>query len=261
MNGIVSMQLLLSLSLFIIGAIIGSFLNVCIFRLPEGKSIIHPRSSCPKCGKPIRFYDNIPILSYFILLGKCRDCREAISPQYAIIEALTGFLLVCLYLKYGNTPALPATFIFCAALIVITFIDLEHQIIPDVITLPGIPIFYLASVLIMKLSYLDALLGLLIGGGTLYLISFGYRFFTKREGMGMGDVKLLAMLGAFLGWKSLIFILFFSSFFGALVGVIIILLKKGNMKYAIPYGPFLSAAAVAYIFWGDIFSAYLFGFV
>ena len=236
--------------IFLIGAAVGSFLNVCIYRLPQGKSIIIPRSTCPKCGKPIRPYDNIPILSYFILGGRCRDCREAISPRYAIIEALTGILALSLYLKYGLTPSFFATFIFGAALIVVTFVDLDHQIIPDIITLPGIPLFFLAAVFILKLSYVDALLGLLIGGGSLYLISVAYRLFTKREGMGMGDVKLLAMLGAFLGWKSLIFILFVSSFLGSLIGLTIILLKKGNMKYAIPYGPFLSAAAVAYILWG-----------
>jgi leader peptidase (prepilin peptidase)/N-methyltransferase len=241
---------LLGIILFIFGAVIGSFLNVCIYRIPQGKSIARPRSSCPKCGRPIRPYDNIPILSYLVLGGKCRDCHEPISPRYVIVELLTGLLLAALYLKYGLTLKLLAVFIFSAVLLVITFIDLDYQIIPDMLTLPGIPIFFLAAVFILKMDFLEALLGLIIGGGTLFLISFGYRLFTKRDGMGMGDVKLLAMLGAFLGWKSLIFILFFSSLSGSLIGIAIMVKEKGNMKYAIPYGPFLSAAAIAYLFWG-----------
>ena len=241
---------LLGIILFIFGAVIGSFLNVCIYRIPQGKSIARPRSSCPKCGRPIRPYDNIPILSYLVLGGKCRDCHEPISPRYVIVELLTGLLLAALYLKYGLTLKLLAVFIFSAVLLVITFIDLDYQIIPDMLTLPGIPIFFLAAVFILKIDFLEALLGLIIGGGTLFLISFGYRLFTKRDGMGMGDVKLLAMLGAFLGWKSLIFILFFSSLSGSLIGIAIMVKEKGNMKYAIPYGPFLSAAAIAYLFWG-----------
>ncbi len=252
------MQIVSAILIFLFGAAIGSFLNVCIYRIPEGKSIIQPGSACPKCGKPVRAYDNIPILSYIMLKGKCRDCGEPISFRYVIVEALTGGMLLALYLKYGLSLSLAATFLFTAALIVITFIDLDHQIIPDVISLPGIPVFYLAAVFVMKLNYLDALLGMVIGGGALFLISYGYRLFTKRDGMGMGDVKLLAMLGAFLGWKSLIFILFVSSFFGSLIGVTIILIKKGNMKYAIPYGPFLSVAAIAYLFLGQKIVGFLF---
>jgi leader peptidase (prepilin peptidase) / N-methyltransferase len=248
-----------SIVIFLFGAVVGSFLNVCIYRIPESKSVVRPRSSCPKCGSPIRACDNIPILSWFILKGKCRDCREAISPRYVIVEALTGLLLVALYLHFGISLKLAATFIFGSALIVITFIDLDHQVIPDIITLPGIPICFLLAVLVLKLNWLDALLGMLIGGGALYLISIGYRLFTKREGMGMGDVKLLAMLGAFLGWKSLIFILFISSFTGSLIGITIILIKKGDLKYAIPFGPFLSFAAICYCFVGQKFTNLILG--
>ena len=248
-----------SIVIFLFGAVVGSFLNVCIYRLPESKSIVRPRSSCPKCGSPIRAYDNIPILSWFILKGKCRDCHEAISPRYVIVETLTGLLLLALYLNFGISLKLAATFIFGAVLIVITFIDLDHQIIPDIITLPGIPVFFLLAVFIMKLNWLEAIWGMIIGGGVLYLIAIGYRLFTKREGMGMGDVKLLAMLGAFLGWKSLIFILFVSSFTGALIGITIILIKKGDLKYAIPFGPFLSFAAICYFFVGQSFTNLILG--
>ena len=142
-------------------------------------------------------------------------------------------------------------------MIVITFIDLDHQIIPDILSLPGIPIFFLAAIFIVKVPWHEALIGLLIGGGVLFLIAFVYELVTKREGMGGGDIKLLAMIGGFLGWKSLIFILLFSSFTGALVGVTLMIIKKQDMKYAVPFGPFLSAAAVAYIFWGDAFIRFL----
>ncbi len=239
-----------ALAAFLFGAVVGSFLNVCIYRIPEGLSIIRPPSSCPKCGGAIRLYDNIPILSWLVLKGRCRDCREPISPRYLVVEVLTGLLSFVLFLNFDFSLKFLAAFIFCCALLVITFIDLDHQIIPDSITLPGIPICFLLSVLVLKLSWLDALLGIVIGGGALYLISFGYRLFTKRDGMGMGDVKLLTMLGAFLGWKSLIFILFTSSFLGSLIGLTMVWIKKTDMKYAIPYGPFLSLGGIAYIFWG-----------
>ncbi len=235
---------------FLFGAAAGSFLNVCIYRIPENRSVIRPRSSCPHCGKPIRFLDNIPILSWIFLKGSCRECGEPVSARYLIIEVLAGLLSTVLFMHFDFSLHFLAVFAFCCALVVITFIDLDHQIIPDAITLPGIPICFLLSVLVLKLNWLDALLGIVIGGGSLYLIAFGYRFFAHREGMGMGDVKLLAMLGAFLGWKSLIFILLVSSFLGSLVGLSIVWAKRANMKYAIPYGPFLSLAGIAYVFWG-----------
>ncbi len=247
-----------SFLVFFTGAAVGSFLNVCIYRIPEDKSVVRPPSSCPRCGHPIRAYDNIPILSFFLLRGKCRDCGEGISSRYPIIEAITGLFLLALYLKYGLSLKLLALFAFGAALILISFIDLDHQIIPDIITLPGIPIGFLAAVFVLQTGYIDSLLGIVLGGGVLYLVSTGYRLLTKRTGMGFGDVKLLAMIGAFLGWKSILFVLFISSFLGSLVGISIILIKKGNMKYAIPYGPFLSLAAIAYLFWGQRVASMLF---
>ena len=240
------------------GAVVGSFLNVCIRRIPAGESLVFPASHCPKCNHSIRFYDNIPIISFLLLRGRCRNCRESISLQYPLVELLTAIMALLLFWKFGLTLKFLFSFLFACVLIIITFIDLEHQIIPDVLTLPGIPVFFLAAVFAMGVSPLEAVLGVLIGGGILYAIAFGYELITKREGMGGGDIKLLAMLGAFFGWKSLFFILLVSSFLGAIVGISVMLIKGKDMKYAVPFGPFLSLAALACIFWGDEFIRLLF---
>ena len=245
--------MLLNCFAFIFGAAIGSFLNVCIFRLPAETSIVKPSSRCPHCHHSLRYYDNIPLISFMILRGKCRDCGGKISWRYPLVELITALLALLLFLKFGLTLTFLTNFVFTAVLIVITFIDLDHQIIPDIITLPGIPIFFLAAIFLVKIPWLDSLFGLLIGGGVLFMIAFVYEFISKREGMGGGDIKLLAMIGVFLGFKSLMFILLFSSFSGAIVGITAMIIKKQDMKYAVPFGPFLSAAAVAYLFWGDAF--------
>jgi len=236
---------------FVLGAVVGSFLNVCIWRIPESMSIVTPPSHCPECGHSIRFYDNIPLISYLILRGRCRACGGRISPRYPFVEGLTGLMALFLFWKFGLNLQFLAAFIFVSALVLITFIDIDHQIIPDIISLPGIPICFLMAVFIMRLSFMDALLGLLIGGGSLYLVAVLYELATKREGMGGGDIKLLALMGAFLGWKSLLFILLVSSLVGAVVGISVMLAKGGDMKYAVPFGPFLSFAAVAYLFVGE----------
>lgn len=238
---------------FIFGAVVGSFLNVCIYRIPDNESIIKPLSRCPQCKKPIRFYDNIPIISFLILKGKCRDCGQKISWRYPLVELITGLLALLLFIKFGLSLQFLAAFVFTAVLIIITFIDLDHQIIPDVLTLPGIPIFLLAGIFIMKVPWHEALIGVLIGGGVLFAIAFVYEKMTKREGMGGGDIKLLGMIGGFFGWKALIFILLMSSLAGAIIGIALMIIKKQDMKYAVPFGPFLAAAAVAYIFWGEEF--------
>ena len=250
-------MLLLGAFVFVFGAAIGSFLNVCIYRLPEQQSIAKPLSQCPHCHHPIRFYDNIPLISYLILKGKCRDCGEKISWRYPLVELITAILALLLFAKFYLTLNFLVFFIFTAVLIVITFIDLDHQIIPDLLTLPGIPIFFLLAVFVVGVPWMDAAIGLLIGGGVLFAIALGYEVITKREGMGGGDIKLLAMIGGFLGWKSLIFVLLFSSLLGAVIGIALVLIKKEDMKYAVPFGPFLSAAAVAYLFWGDAFMQFL----
>jgi leader peptidase (prepilin peptidase)/N-methyltransferase len=248
----------LNLFIFVFGAVVGSFLNVCIFRLPAEASIVTPRSQCPYCHHPIRNCDNIPLISFIILRGKCRDCGGKISWRYPLVELITALLALLLFLKFSLTLSFLIFFIFTAVLIVIAFIDLDHQIIPDILTLPGIPIFCLAAIFLLKIPWLECLLGLLIGGGILFTIAFVYELISKREGMGGGDIKLLAMIGGFFGWKSLIFILLFSSFSGAIVGITAMIIKKQDMKYAVPFGPFLSAAAVAYLFWGNAFMHLLF---
>jgi leader peptidase (prepilin peptidase)/N-methyltransferase len=240
---------------FVLGAVVGSFLNVIILRLPEEKSIVFPASHCPKCQHAIRVYDNIPLISYLFLKGRCRDCGGSISGRYPLVEGLTAILSLLIYWKFGPSLQYLCVFLFTCSLVVITFIDLDHQIIPDVISLPGIPVFFLAAIFVMNLRFLDAFLGFLIGGGVLYSVAFVYELITKREGMGGGDIKLLAMIGAFLGWQSLLFVLLISSFAGAAVGIAIMIVKGRDMKYAVPFGPFLSLGAIAYLFFG----AYLYG--
>ncbi len=249
---------LLSIFAIVVGAAIGSFLNVCIYRIAAGKSIVFPPSFCPNCKHPIRLYDNIPIISYLVLRGRCRNCSEKISLRYPVVELITALLALLLFREYGLTLQFLSAFLFTCALIIIAFIDLKHQIIPDVITLPGIVFFFLLAVFLMDVPFLDSILGILIGGGCLYIVAVVYQLARKREGMGGGDIKLLAMIGAFLGWKSLLFVLLASSLLGAIVGVSVMIYKGKDMKYAVPFGPFLSIAAVAYIFFGERVTGFLY---
>jgi leader peptidase (prepilin peptidase)/N-methyltransferase len=242
------------------GAAIGSFLNVCISRIPEGVSIIHPRSRCPYCGHPIRFYDNIPVISFFLIRGKCRDCGHPVSRRYPLVEILTACLAFILFLRFGVTPPGLVVFLFVCVLIVVSFIDLEKKLIPHVLTLTGIPIFAVLSVLFNGLAVKDVFFGIMVGAGSLYFVAVYYEAITKREGMGGGDVNLLAMLGAFLGVKSILFILLMASLLGAVVGVAFILFQGKDMKYEIPFGPFLCAAAVVYLFCGEYFLSAVFNF-
>ena len=236
---------------FIFGICIGSFLNVCIFRLPEGKSIVHPPSSCPGCGAAIRLYDNIPVLSYFILRGRCRDCHTPIAFRYVLVELLGGLMAVCVYFRFGPGMEGIIYYAFMAALLVITFIDIDHRIIPDVISLPGIPLGVAASFFMPSLSWADSLIGVLAGGGSLYAVAWGYVRITGKEGMGGGDIKLLAMIGAFIGWKGVLLTIFMGSAIGTLVGLAAMLAEKKNMKMRIPFGPFLALGAVISIFFGQ----------
>ncbi len=242
----------LLLGIFFLGAIIGSFINVCVYRIPAGKSIISPPSSCPKCGHQIRWYQNVPILSYLLLGGKCAGCRSKISFRYPAIEALSGFLFVSTFQFFGLSPATLVYWLFLAALVTITFIDLDHQIIPDVISLPGIVVGFLCSFAVPWLPWLDSLFGVLAGGGILLAIAWLYEMLTRREGMGGGDIKLLGMIGAFLGWKAVFPVIFFASLGGTLIGVPVMLLKGKSSRFALPFGPFLAVAAVVYLFWGPI---------
>ena len=236
--------------IFFIGMCIGSFLNVCIYRLPAGKSIVHPASACPKCGKNIRWYDNIPVFSYILLAGRCRGCKTVISIRYPIVELLSGLFAMITLMQFGiNLPAF-IYFLFIATLLVITFIDIDHRIIPDVISLPGIPLGFLSSLTILQINWMDSILGIIAGGGSLLLIAWGYQIVTAKDGMGGGDIKLLAMIGAFLGWKGVFFTIMASSLIGTMIGIILMLWQGQGIKMAVPFGPFLAMGALIYLFIG-----------
>ncbi|MEJ2199689.1 MAG: prepilin peptidase [Desulfuromonadaceae bacterium] len=220
---------------FLLGTIVGSFLNVCIYRIPAGESIVSPPSRCPACGQRIRWFQNIPILSWILLGGKCAFCKVSISIRYPLVEALTGVLFALAVLFFGLGWPTLVFWLLLAMLVVITFIDLDHQIIPDVISLPGIGIGFASSFLLPWINWTDSLYGILLGGGSLFLVAAGYEFLTKKEGMGGGDVKLLAMLGAFLGWKAILPVIFLSSLLGTIVGVPLMLIKGADGKLAIPF--------------------------
>ena len=243
------LQGMMTVICFIFGAMVGSFLNVCIYRLPKEESIIWPGSHCPHCKKPIKIYDNIPLVSYLLLRGKCRYCKESISTQYFLVEGVTALSSLFLIIKFGLSLSYLIYFAFVAALIVIAVIDLYHQIIPDIISLPGIGVGLLASIIIPEITFFDSLIGILFGGGSLFLVATLYQWFFKREGMGGGDIKLLAMIGAFLGWKAVILTILLSSLIGSITGITIMVLKGKDFKYAIPFGPFLSLGAVIALFY------------
>jgi leader peptidase (prepilin peptidase)/N-methyltransferase len=234
------------------GLALGSFLNVCIYRLPLKKSIVRPPSSCPQCGARIRFYDNLPVISYIVLLGRCRHCRALISPRYPLVEIITGFLSVALFIQFGLSPTYIFLFFFSAALIAIAFIDLQHKIIPDVISLPGILLgvafsFFPAA----GISPLDALIGVVGGGGFLFLVGTVFEKVTGREGMGGGDVKLLAMIGAWMGWRALPYIILISSLTGAVIGGVSLVISRQGVRSRIPFGPFLALGALLFLFFGN----------
>ncbi len=244
---------------FIFGGLIGSFLNVCICRLPNEQSIVTPGSHCPHCKEHIRGYDNIPLISYLLLRGRCRRCRQAISIQYPLVEGITAVLSLLLFMRFGPSLSYVVYFSFAAALIVITVIDYHHQVIPDVISLPGIVVGFLASLVLPGHSFVSSLLGILLGGGSLFLVAAVYEWLFKREGMGGGDVKLLAMIGAFLGWKPVILTILLGSLIGSIVGITVMIWKGRNFKYAIPFGPFLSMGAMVSLVYGErIIRWYLF---
>jgi len=233
------------------GLILGSFLTVCIHRLPQGMSIVRPASSCPSCETPIHFYDNIPVVSYLLLRGRCRHCGHGISPRYPLVEILTGLLSLALALRYGPGWTYFLTLAFVSALLTVSFIDLQHQIIPDVISLPGILVGLAVSFTPWGLvPWTDAALGAVLGGGSLLAVAWGYRLVSGKEGMGLGDVKLLAMIGAWMGWKELPFIILIASLAGILIGGTALVVSRKGLRVRIPFGPFLSLAAVLVFFFG-----------
>jgi leader peptidase (prepilin peptidase)/N-methyltransferase len=229
--------------LVLLGLAVGSFLNVCIHRIPRGESLVRPGSRCPRCGYELRWFDNIPVLSYASLLGRCRKCRARISIRYPVVELATLALFVLHGMVLGWTPLLFPRLVFACMLVVLFAIDLEHHLLPNVITLPGIVLGLIASA-VLPPGIVDALVGVLIGGGVLWLIGEAYYRYSGHEGMGGGDVKMLAMIGAFLGWKLVLVTLVLSSIVGSIIGLIVIVVKRGGMKYALPYGTFLALGAL-----------------
>lgn len=260
---------MVNISVFVLGAIIGSFLNVCIYRIPKGLSIVRPSSRCPSCGTPIKFYDNIPILSYILLAGRCRSCKTKFSVKYPLIEFLNAFLYVVIVNRFGiELPWIPLVFcIFVSALIVIFFIDLEYQIIPNSITLPGIPIAIILGSTILPdpfsrtelLGFRSSIAGFLAGGGSFYLIAVLGKAILKKDAMGGGDIKMMAMVGGLLGWKGIILTTFLGSLLGSIIGMSLIILKGREWGSKIPFGPYLALGALISVLWGqDILTWYLY---
>ncbi len=232
------------------GLVVGSFLNVCIVRVPRGESVITPSSHCRHCQAAVRWYDNIPLLSYALLGGRCRDCKEPIQLRYPLVEAATALLAFGLVSTFADPRQLLLFFALTSALVVVAFIDIDHRIIPDVITLPSILVAPAAAFFVDHISVLNSLVGVALGGGILWGVASLYALLRKREGMGLGDVKLLAMIGGILGWEAVLFTLLISSVGGALFGLALVVLRRGKMDLEIPFGPFLAAASVLYIFSG-----------
>ena len=256
----------------VMGLLIGSFLNVCIARMPHEQSVVTPRSRCPHCKKGIAAYDNIPIVSWVILGGRCRHCNKAISPRYPAIEALTALVSVLLFLKFGLGIAWLVYFGFCSALIVLAFIDADHRILPDTITLNGIWIGLLVSILMPQpspliarllgfasvvnanprfISFIGALLGAIVGGGLLWVVGEAYLRFRGVEGMGFGDVKMMAMVGAFLGAPLALLTIMVGSLIGSIVGLVLMRFAGKDRNYELPFGTFLSFAAIIAVLYGE----------
>ncbi|MBM4144039.1 MAG: prepilin peptidase [Lentisphaerae bacterium] len=259
---------------FVWGACVGSFLNVCVHRIPRELSVVRPRSFCPACRRSIAWYHNVPILSFLLLRGRCARCGARISPRYVTVEALTGLLFLLVWLKYDpdaagrplalapltHWPLVPVYWVAVAGLILGTFVDFEHLIIPDRVTLGGIAAGVGLSALFPaahgeSAAYAGAawaLAGAALGWGVLWLIAVLGGMLFRKEAMGFGDVKLLGAIGAFLGWRAVLFTIVASSFVGSLVGLTLVLLKRRRMQSRIPYGPYLAMAAVLWILWGPL---------
>jgi leader peptidase (prepilin peptidase)/N-methyltransferase len=242
-------QAIVPIAIALLGLAFGSFLNVVIHRVPRRASIIRPPSACPGCGYQLAWYDNIPLVSYLVLRGRCRQCAAPISIRYPIVELITAAVFLLHYYSFGPTPLLAVRLLFACALIALFAIDLEHQLLPNVITLPGIATGLLFS-LVLPPGIVDAAIGTLVGGGVLWAIGEAYFRLTGQEGMGFGDVKMLAMIGAFLGWQQVILTLVLSSFAGSLIGVLVIVSGRGGLKHALPYGTFLALGALVASIWG-----------
>ncbi len=236
---------------FLFGLAVGSFLNVCIHRIPLGKSIVGPPSSCPQCGQRIKPYDNIPLVSYIVLSGKCRYCGTFIPLHYPVVEAVTGLLSAALLMKFNLSPQFFLCFLFSASLVAIAFIDLHHRIIPDPLSLSMLILGFIASLLkLSEVRWIDSLIGIVGGGGFFYLVAALFERLTGREGMGGGDIKMLAMIGAWAGWSPLPMIILISSLGGILIGGASLFLTRKGVRSKIPFGPFLSLGTLLWLFFG-----------
>jgi leader peptidase (prepilin peptidase)/N-methyltransferase len=232
-------------ALFVMGLCVGSFLNVVIARVPEGRSVVSPRSSCPRCGAEIPWYDNVPLISYAMLRARCRHCGEPISIRYPIVELVTGLLFALAGWHFGLGADLLAAVSLLATLVAITAIDLDRQLIPDVLSLPGIAAGLLLSTVSGRPGWLDSLLGTLLGGGIFFLI-----IVASRGGLGGGDMKLGAMLGAFLGWKLVLVAILLAVLAGGAVAIMLLAMRRRGRKDAVPFGPFLALGGAVSLFWG-----------
>jgi leader peptidase (prepilin peptidase)/N-methyltransferase len=252
-----NLRLYLDFVVFAFGAVVGSFLNVCVHRMPREQSIVTPPSHCPHCKQRIRWYDNIPLVSYLVLGGRCRHCGARITPRYFLVELLTASLFLLVWVKIGGWLA-AIYWIVVAGLIIATFIDFEHYIIPNEVTYGGIVLGLLLSVVYppllnvvsIRAALLQSFLGVVVGGATLLLVALMGEWIFKKEAMGMGDVKLLAAIGAFLGWEATLFTVFVSSVVGGVIGLVLVLLSKKGLQSRIPYGPYIAFGSLVWIFWG-----------
>lgn len=259
-------DLVIYVVVLLFGAVVGSFLNVCIYRIPRGLSIIIPSSRCPSCNNPIQPWDNVPILSYILLKGRCRVCEAKIPFRYLLVEFLNAILYVIAILRFGPdfSWSLLIYFIFLSSLIVITFIDIEHQIIPNRITLPGIVIALIFGSTILPdpfsrselLGFKASVIGVLLGGGLFYAVGVLATAVLKKDAMGGGDIKMMAMVGGFLGWKGVILTTFLGSLFGSIIGVSLIMIKGKKWGRKIPFGPYLSLGATLSLLLGQEFLAW-----
>lgn len=236
---------LIAATLFLFGLAIGSFANVCIYRLPKKESVVFPASHCTACSAPVRPLDNIPVISYLILGGKCRDCKNSISAIYPAIEVITALLLLAGFFKFGPTFDFLVYLIVAPTLVIITVIDIQHQIIPDVITLPGIVLGLAAGS--YSIGIFNSFLGFLLGGGLFYLLAI-----LSNGGMGGGDIKYIAAAGALVGWQKILLIIFIGAFLGSFVGLFQIAIQKKTRKSLIPFGPFLAVATLITLFYGNL---------
>ncbi len=241
------------------GLLIGSFLNVCIYRLPRDQSIVWPSSRCTTCGRALSWYENIPVVSYLALGGRCRTCKERISPQYPIVELTTAGIVAGALAWYGLTPLFAVRAAFACAMLVLFVVDLQHQILPNEITVPGI-VIGLAASLFLEPGWRSALVGAIAGAGVLWLVGWTYERLRHQEGLGFGDVKMLGMIGAFLGWPLMLLTLVVASLAGSIVGLGLIAARRGDLGSKLPFGSFLAIGAIVAALAGPDFIAWYAGF-